>query len=66
MTEDKITILIDFTEQTVPELDVLIGCPDHPTSKPEIGVGLAGGGYGVYTCCSQCGRVLSKTQEEDE
>jgi hypothetical protein len=41
-------------------------CPDHPTQEPEMGFGLAGGGYGAYSYCPICHRILEKTQEHDE
>jgi len=59
------TILIDGVEQTVPEMDEGLRCPDHPALEPEVGFGLAGGGYGAYTYCSECGRILSKMQEHE-
>lgn len=40
-------------------------CPDHPKAPQEMGFGLAGGGYGPYSYCSICCRILSKTQEYD-
>lgn len=39
-------------------------CPDHPNVEPEVGFGLAGGGYGPYTYCGQCGKLLSKQQDQ--
>lgn len=37
-------------------------------SKPdeESGFGLAGGGYGAYTYCPECGAITWKSCEEDE
>lgn len=66
MTENKITVLIDSATQLegIPPLDSNIKCLEHPNTEPEIGFGLAGGGYGVYTLCIVCGRILSKDQEE--
>lgn len=32
----------------------------------EMGFGLAGGGYGAYQYCEDCGFILEKWQEEDE
>lgn len=66
MADDKITIMIDSAKQTVPHYNEAIRCPDHPTARVEQGFGLAGGGYGVYTVCSECAVVLSKTQEDEE
>lgn len=41
-------------------------CPRHPGVEPEVGFGLAGGGYGAYTYCPTCGQILDKTQEEPD
>lgn len=59
---NKISIHIDSATQD----------PAIPSSGPddcqkckvphEVGFGLAGGGYGAYTYCPQCGDMLSKTQ----
>ena len=38
-------------------------CPHHPDAVPEMGFGLAGGGYGPYSYCPACGHVIHKTQE---
>lgn len=38
-------------------------CTEHPDLEPEAGFGLAGGGYGAYTYCGACGKMLSKTME---
>lgn len=68
MTEEpKITLHIDSGEQHpgLPEFDETVKCPDHPTARVETGYGLAGGGYGVYTLCSTCCRILSKSQDPD-
>jgi hypothetical protein len=40
-------------------------CPGHPDVEPEVGFGLAGGGYGSYLYCPECGLVLQKWQEHD-
>lgn len=62
MSDDKSRIHIDPRERTTPDVDV---CPDHPDVEPEVGFGLAGGGYGSYTYCPVCYRVLTKTMEHD-
>lgn len=43
-------------------------CPHcaNDTDDCEMGFGLAGGGYGTYEMCSECGRILSKQQEVEE
>lgn len=38
-------------------------CPQHPDVLPEMGFGLAGGGYGPYSYCPVCSRIIHKTQE---
>lgn len=38
-------------------------CAEHPDLEPEVGFGLAGGGYGAYTYCGKCGKMLSKLME---
>jgi hypothetical protein len=38
-------------------------CPAHPDVLPEMGFGLAGGGYGPYSYCPVCSRIIHKTQE---
>lgn len=38
-------------------------CPRHPDVIPEMGFGLAGGGYGPYSYCPECGGIIHKTQE---
>ena len=64
--EKKITVHTDSAGQ-----DPLLGttgpdhCPDCEVAY-EVGFGMAGGGMGVYTYCPQCGKLLSKTQEEGD
>ena len=59
------TIKIDSSESKLPLLDEKLRCPEHPKYKSEMGFGLAGGGYGTYTVCSICCRILSKTMEDE-
>ena len=62
---DKISVHLDFTEQRE---DLPDHCPDFcPTcgTEAEIGFGLAGGGYGAYSYCPKCEKMLGKTQVED-
>lgn len=49
----------------LPELDVKVRCSDHPAAAPLDGFGLAGGGFGAYTYCSECGKVLTKSEVQD-
>jgi len=61
MSDDKkVTVCWDSSEREGPDTDV---CPDHPDARQEMGYGLAGGGMGVYTCCSVCGHIISKTMD---
>ncbi len=39
-------------------------CP-HPPEYQHAGFGLAGGGYGPYMYCDQCGQVYNKVQIEE-
>ena len=38
-------------------------CPAHPDVQPEMGFGLAGGGYGPYYYCPVCSHIIHKQQE---
>ncbi len=60
--DDGVTLFIDSSKREGPDIDK---CPDHPDAEQEMGYGLAGGGMGVYTYCSICGRVLTKTMDQD-
>ena len=48
---------------SIPDFDTRIRCEKHPHEDPEQGYGLAGGGYGVYSFCARCNRVLSKSED---
>lgn len=37
--------------------------PDCSKPKEEVGFGLAGGGYGPYGYCPECGAILWKTED---
>lgn len=45
------------------EIDALRPCKHEHT---EMGFGLAGGGYGAYCYCEDCGVILEKWQESDD
>ena len=64
--KDEVHVHIDSSKQhdDVPEFGPDF-CPECKVAT-EQGFGLAGGGYGVYTYCPQCGKILSKTQEFPE
>jgi hypothetical protein len=65
VADDKIVLFIDSATQdpSIPEHSSG-RCPEHDV-EPEIGYGLEGGGCGVYEYCPVCGRMLSKTQDEE-
>ncbi len=42
------------------------GCPAHPHATHEHGFGLAGGGYGPYSICNECGSVFDKIDLPDD
>lgn len=62
MIDKPIHIHIDSTEQRA---DIPNVCPD---TCPDCGTeavtsfGLAGGGFGVYTYCPKCAKILGKVQ----
>lgn len=58
--DDDVHVHIDRSDIHAPQAD---RCPRHPELIPEMGYGLAGGGIGVYSYCSACGAVLSKSQD---
>jgi len=61
------SVLIDSSEKRkgLPDFDQKIRCPQHPKALPESMYGLAGGGFGPYTVCPDCARILSKTNEDE-
>lgn len=62
----KVGVHLDFTEKRsdLPDHDPGVRCSDHPSAPPEDGFGMAGGGFGIYTYCPECGRVLTKSEVE--
>jgi len=58
--------MIDMSEKRdgLPEFDPDLKCACGGETMP--GQGLAGGGFGSYTICIECGNVVSKTVEEDD
>ena len=64
MSEEKIVHHIAYAKKRsdIPEFDQAMKCPKcgGPTEE---GFGMAGGGYGVYTFCPSCQRILSKSEE---
>lgn len=67
-TEGKTTVLVDSSRvrEDVQGFDQGVKCPDHPGGSVETGFGLAGGGFGPYTYCNECGRVLTKANDMEE
>jgi hypothetical protein len=65
MVDDKIHIHIDTTEQRdgLPEFQE--DCCPKCKGPVQVGFGLAGGGYGVYSYCDICEMVVSKSQTPD-
>jgi hypothetical protein len=57
---------ISFAEKRkgIPEFDRKAPCPTCG-GKTEEGFGLAGGGYGVYTFCSPCDAITTKSLAPD-
>jgi len=51
----------DFTPQPHDE-----NCKSKDDSDLGEGFGLAGGGYGAYTYCQECGAILAKTIDHGE
>lgn len=65
-TTEKVSIHIDAAHKRddLPDIGPDT-CPDCRVPY-EVGFGLAGGGYGAYTYCPECGKLLSKTEETDD
>lgn len=59
---DKLVVHVDPIDKRegMPEVDQGGRCP-HCGGPTVDGFGLAGGGFGVYTYCEACERVVSKT-----
>lgn len=64
---DELLVHLDSSERdpALPELDQIQACPDHPQAEPLLGYGLGGGGVGPYTFCSECGKILSKSEDPE-
>lgn len=52
-------------QKDVPAMSDSLLCPEHPGEEPEVGFGLAGGGYGPYYFCPVCCKILGKDQEDE-
>lgn len=60
---------LDFSkiqEDIIQPMDETILCYHHPMAGISVSFGLAGGGYGSYTLCNECCRVLTKTMENPD
>ncbi len=64
MADDKITMHVDAASkrEDLPDMGSHDACPTCQ-GPLQIGFGMAGGGYGVYTYCEACSEVTSKTDE---
>jgi hypothetical protein len=64
--EKKMIVHIDplAIDPELPPYDQEAGCP-HCGGATETGFGMAGGGYGLYTFCPWCERVVSKSAESE-
>lgn len=51
-------------DKTLPEYRQDLPCPNCGGAT-ETGFGLAGGGMGIYSYCTKCGGVVSKSITED-
>jgi hypothetical protein len=62
---DKLLLLhVDSAEKRpeIPPYDDMLRCSEHDVPS-KTGFGMAGGGFGVYSYCPTCGKVLSKSIE---
>lgn len=68
MSQQHSDILIDLAEveNGLPEFNQNIECAVHPSAQIVEGFGLAGGGFGPYTMCERCCRILTKSVEKDD
>lgn len=66
-TEKPFGIHIDAANKRadLPEFDQEGRCKEHPNAEVETGFGLAGGGFGVYSFCAECGTILSKSEVDE-
>lgn len=64
--DDKIHIHIDPSEidPSLPGVDADGRCAVYG-GETDVSFGLAGGGYGAYTYCIECGVILEKTEAID-
>lgn len=65
MSDDKITIHIDAAKKRSELPDYSQDACPHCGGETETGFGLAGGGYGVYTYCVSCGKLVSKSEVQE-
>lgn len=75
MTTSMGSRMCNYCRRNLPSAD-LCGCEGEKASRlkiPEcrhrntsIGFGLAGGGYGAYEVCTDCGHIIEKWQEGDD
>lgn len=63
---DKEGMRVHLDEAKIASEAALPHCVDHPTASYSGGFGLAGGGYGPYCICDECGRLFGKIEEPDD
>lgn len=56
---------VHITDSTPRETALLAKCDYHPDASWSHGFGLAGGGFGSYKVCNECGRAFDKQVIED-
>lgn len=65
-SKDRWVVHVDASEKRpdLPEYSQAHTCP-HCKGITESGFGLAGGGFGIYTYCSSCRMITSKSVIEE-
>jgi hypothetical protein len=59
-------VRIHITPSEPREEALLDKCPEHPNASFGSGFGFAGGGFGGYSVCDECGRVFNKVIFQDD
>lgn len=58
--DDKGVFVAHIAESDVRDEAKAERCPEHPNATSTGGFGLAGGGFGGYEVCDECGRIFNK------